>query len=42
MRPPQTFIGPEGRLTESRKSIPEFGKPQPIPDVRIMLTADLL
>jgi len=42
LRPPRTFIGPEGRLTESRKSIPEFGKPQPIPDVRIMLSVDLL
>jgi len=42
LRPPQTFIGPEGRMTQIGKSVPEFGKPQPIPDVRIMLTVDLM
>jgi hypothetical protein len=42
LRPPQTFIGPEGQVTQIKKSIPEFGKPQPIPDVRIMVNVDLL
>lgn len=42
LRPSPTFIGPEGQMTQSKKSIPEFGKPEPIPDVRIMLTVDLL
>lgn len=42
LRPSPTFIGSEGQMTQSRQSIPEFGKPQPIPDVRIMLTVDLL
>lgn len=42
LRPSPTFIGPEGQMTQSKQSIPEFGKPQPIPDVRIMLTVDLL
>ncbi|MCL4266861.1 MAG: DUF4157 domain-containing protein [Anaerolineae bacterium] len=42
LRPSPTFIGPEGQMTQSKKSIPEFDKPQPIPDVRIMLTVDLL
>ena len=42
LRPPQTFIGPEGQMTQIKKSVPEFGKPQPIPDVRIMLTVDLM
>ena len=40
--PPQTFIGPEGRMTQIRKSVPEFDKPQPIPDVRIMVNVDLM
>jgi hypothetical protein len=42
LRPPSTFVGPEGQITQIRKSVPEFGKPQPIPDVRIMLTVDLM
>jgi hypothetical protein len=42
LRPPQTFVGPEGQTTQIKQSIPEFGKPQPIPDVRIMLNVDLL
>jgi hypothetical protein len=42
LRPPQTFVGPEGQMTQVKKSIPEFEKPQPIPDVRIMLTVDLM
>jgi hypothetical protein len=42
LRPPQTFIGPEGRMTQVKQSIPEFDKPQPVPDVRIMLTVDLM
>jgi hypothetical protein len=29
-------------MTQVRKSVPEFSKPQPIPDVRIMLTVDLM
>jgi hypothetical protein len=40
--PSPTFIGPEGQMAQSKKSIPEFEKPQPIPDVRIMLAVDLL
>ena len=42
LRPPQTLIGPEGQMTQVKKSIPEFDKPQPIPDVRIMLNVDLM
>ncbi|MCX6047080.1 MAG: DUF4157 domain-containing protein [Chloroflexi bacterium] len=42
LRPPQNFIGPDGQTTQSKQSIPEFGKPQPIPDVRIMINVDLL
>lgn len=42
LRPPQTFMGPEGQMTQVKQSIPEFAKPQPIPDVRIMLNVDLL
>ena len=42
LRPPQTFMGPEGQMTQIKKSIPEFEKPQPIPDVRIMLNVDLM
>lgn len=42
LRPPQTFMGPEGQMTQVKKSIPEFGTPQPIPDVRIMLSVDLM
>jgi len=42
LRPPQTFVGPEGQMTQIKKSVPEFDKPQPIPDVRIMLTVDLM
>lgn len=42
LRPPQTVSGPEGQTTQIKQSIPEFGKPQPIPDVRIMLNVDLL
>ena len=42
LRPPKTFIGPEGQMTQIKKSVPEFDKPQPIPDVRIMLTVDLM
>lgn len=42
LRPPQTFMGPEGRMTQIKKRIPEFDKPTPVPDVRIMLTVDLL
>jgi hypothetical protein len=42
LRPPQTFMGPEGQMTQVKKSVPEFEKPQPIPDVRIMLSVDLL
>jgi hypothetical protein len=42
LRPPQTTLGPEGQMTQIKKSIPEFGKPQPIPDVRIMLNVDLM
>jgi hypothetical protein len=41
LRPPPTFMGPEGQMTQVRKSIPEFDKPQPIPDVRIMINVDL-
>jgi Domain of unknown function (DUF4157) len=41
-RSPQTFMGPEGQMTQVKKSVPEFDKPQPIPDVRIMLNVDLM
>jgi hypothetical protein len=42
LRPPQTFPGPSGQAVESKQSVPEIGKPQPIPDVRIMLNVDLM
>jgi len=42
LRPPQTVLGPEGQMTQIKKSIPDFGKPQPVPDVRIMLNVDLM
>lgn len=42
LRPPQTLVGQEGQTTQIKKSVPEFDKPQPIPDVRIMLTVDLM
>ena len=42
LRPPQTLMGPEGQMTQVKQSIPEFAKPQPISDVRIMLNVDLL
>jgi Domain of unknown function (DUF4157) len=42
LRPPQTFIGTAGQMTQIKKSVPEFDKPQPIPDVRIMLNVDLM
>jgi hypothetical protein len=32
----------EGQMTQIKKSLPEFDKPQPIPDVRIMLNIDLM
>jgi hypothetical protein len=42
LRPPQVVMGPEGRTTQLKKSVPEFDKPQAIPDVRIMLNVDLM
>lgn len=42
LRPPQTITGSEGQMAEIKKSVPEFDKPQPIPDVRIMLNVDLM
>jgi len=42
LRPTPTFIGPDGETTQVKKSVPEFGKPQPIPDVRIMVNVDLM
>ncbi len=42
LRPSPTIIGTEGQMTQIKKSVPEFDKPQPIPDVRIMLNVDLL
>ena len=42
LRPPQTLSGPGGEITQVKKSIPEFDKPQPVPDVRIMLNVDLM
>jgi len=42
LRPPQTVPGPEGQMTQIKKSVPDFDKPQPIPDVRIMLNVDLM
>jgi hypothetical protein len=42
LRPTPTFVGAEGRTTQLKKRVPELGKPQPIPDVRVMLTVDLL
>jgi hypothetical protein len=42
LRSPQTLVGPEGQMTQIKKSVPEFDKPQPVPDVRIMLNVDLL
>lgn len=42
LRPPQTFLGEEGQMTQIKQSIPGFDKPPPIPDVRIMLNVDLM
>jgi hypothetical protein len=42
LRQPQTFVGESGQLTQIGKSIPGPGKPDPIPDVRVMVTVDLL
>ena len=42
LRPSQALMGPAGQMTQVKQSIPEFDKPQPIPDVRIMLNVDLL
>jgi Domain of unknown function (DUF4157) len=41
LHPSQTLIGPEGQMTQIKKSIPDFGKSQPIPDVRFMVNVDL-
>ena len=42
VRGPQVVAGPEGQVTQIKKSVPEFDKPQPVPDVRIMLSVDLM
>lgn len=42
LRPSPSFMGAEGQVTQVKQSIPEFDKPKPIPDTRIMLTVDLL
>ncbi len=42
LTPPQMFMGQEGQMVESRQSIPGLDKPEPIPDVRVMLQVDLL
>jgi hypothetical protein len=42
LRPSRGFISAEGQMTQNNKSIPEFDKTQPIPDVRIMLNVDLM
>lgn len=42
LRPPQSVMGPDGQTTQIKKSIPEFDRPQPIPDVRIMINIDLM
>lgn len=41
-RPPQTTLGPEGQTNVIKQSIPGGPKAQPIPDVRVMVTVDLL
>ena len=40
--PPQSVMGTEGQMTQIKQSIPEFDKPHPVPDVRIMLNVDLM
>lgn len=42
LRQPQTFIGEGGQLTQIGKSVPGPATPEPIPDVRVMVTVDLL
>jgi len=42
LRQPPTFIGESGQLTQIRKSVPGPDRPEPIPDVRVMVTVDLL
>jgi hypothetical protein len=42
LRQPDTTIGEGGQLNQSMKSIPGGPKPDPIPDVRVMVTVDLL
>lgn len=39
---PQVFFTPEGGRVESKQSIPELPKREPQPDVRVMVTVDLL
>jgi len=42
LRPPQMLPGGEGQLVQVGKSLPEGPKPQAIPDVRVMVTIDLM
>ncbi len=42
LRPTPSYIGPGGRMTQIKQVIPELGKPKAIPDVRVMITVDLL
>ncbi len=42
LRQPPTYIGPEGRITQVMQTIPGAGEPKPIPDVRVMITIDLM
>jgi hypothetical protein len=41
-RPPDVTFGDAGQLNQTVKSIPGGPKPTPIPDVRVMVTVDLL
>ncbi len=42
LRQPPTYFGSEGQMVQSKESIPEYGKPRAIPDVRFMINVDLL
>ena len=42
LRQPPTYIGAAGQMTQIKQVIPEPGKPKPIPDVRVMITVDLM
>jgi hypothetical protein len=39
---PEVSITPEGRRVETKQRLPELPGPKPVPDIRFMVTVDLL